>query len=117
MDFICSFAINCLVGDKFIIDDNIAAIALWLFSALLSNIRFCSWPFSIAIKTALWTELEGVIIFSCLFSRYILLLGQFLTHTPHPKQTSLSITTLPSIFDIASIGHTLTHLLQLTHVL
>ena len=41
----------CLIGGSFKIVPKTAARALWLANASLSNIRFCSVPFSMACRT------------------------------------------------------------------
>src|SRR5450756_507733 len=63
-------------------------MARWFQWAWLSKIRFCSFPRSIAIITARWAPLAGVITRSGRDTRSIQSAGQARAHTPHPRQIS-----------------------------
>ena len=88
IDFTWSLAKSCFTGDIFKIAESIEAMTLWFLKASVSEIRSSKVPFSIAWRTTLCTELDGVIIFSFLRFKIILPLWQFLAQTPHPKHTS-----------------------------
>lgn len=104
---------------------RIAAIALWLKKAWLSNTRFWSLPLSIAIRTTLWTESTGVIVRVSRDSSLRAFFRQPVRHTPHQRHDLMFSHAFPLLgltgsfaktSDIASTGQGVTHLLQPTHL-
>ena len=80
----------CLTGGSFRTTPRMAAIARWLARAWLSKIRFCSLPRSIAIITARWVELTGVMTRSGRASSSMRVALQSRTQTPQPRQSRSS---------------------------
>jgi len=102
-DLICLLAIAFFTGGSDRITPKTAAMARWFHNVLLSKIRFCSIPRSIAIMTALIAELRGVI--TRFFHSFIVIafFEQFFRHSPHPRQmSSFILAFIPEVLDCLS---------------